>query len=87
MALHRNMVFRKIVLQLCQGRCVTHQQRNGFWSCLRVSWSLTPKVFSGTETVLVSTSPAGYQAGRELYSYSSGIPVVRSVIIPVDTLE
>lgn len=45
------------------------------------------KGFSDTWAVLVSTPPAGDKAGRELCSYSSGIHVVRSVIIPVDTLE
>lgn len=32
-----------MVLQLCQGRAVAHQQSHGFWSCLGVSWSWTPK--------------------------------------------
>lgn len=86
-ALNRNRIFRKMVLQLCQGRSLTHEQSHSFWSCLGVSWSQTPELFSDTRAVLVSTPPAGHKAGRELCSYSSAIPVVRSVIIPVDTLE
>lgn len=43
--------------------------------------------FSDMWAVLVNTPPVGSRAGRELCSYSSGIHVVRSVIIPVDTLE
>lgn len=43
--------------------------------------------FSDTWAVLASTAPVGDKAGRELCSYSSGMHVVRSVIIPVDALE